>query len=105
TPYYVISKNIDNNTICVSPRPGLGLGGESSNIEYVLINSNILKDSINQTKKYTAQIRYHGEFLSCNVSFEENNPKIIFNSPILVSPGQSIVLYDGNTCLGGGIVQ
>ncbi|MBP9715564.1 MAG: tRNA 2-thiouridine(34) synthase MnmA [Candidatus Pacebacteria bacterium] len=105
TPYYVISKDIDKNTIYVSPRPGLGLEEEGSNTEYVLNNSNILKENIDQTKKYTAQIRYHGEFLNCSVMFDDVNPKITFDNPILVSPGQSIVVYDRDICLGGGIVK
>lgn len=104
-PYYVISKDIDKNTICVSPKPGFGLGEDFKNKEYILINSSILKDNIDQTKKYTAQIRYHGEFLECRLSFDQNIAKVIFDEPVLVSPGQSIVVYDADTCLGGGIVQ
>ena len=101
-PYYVIAKDIENNTITVSPKVTFGLDIKN---DFILIHSNIQKESIVNNKKYTAQIRYHGEFLECNVSFDDNKPKIIFNNPVLVSPGQSIVVYDGNICLGGGIVE
>ena len=60
---------------------------------------------IDLNKKYTAQIRYHGEFLDCRVPVDVGGIKIIFDNPVLVSPGQSIVLYDGDICLGGGIVK
>ncbi|MCE9517675.1 tRNA 2-thiouridine(34) synthase MnmA, partial [Candidatus Nomurabacteria bacterium] len=59
---YIVDKDIDKNTICVSPRQGLGL---SSQKEYELynVNLNLNVDVIkaNENKEYTAQIRYHGE--------------------------------------------
>jgi tRNA-specific 2-thiouridylase len=100
-PYYVISKNIESNTISVSHRSDLCEGGNGSNLRYLLGSSGLNK---NQAGVYTAQIRYHGEFLDCKLSFENNNPKIVFDKPIMVSEGQSIVVYDGDVCLGGGIV-
>lgn len=103
-PYYVISKDINKNTITVSQRSNYS-GPTPENNEYILINSNILKDSIDQNIKYTAQIRYHGEFLDCFVSSVDKNIKVIFDNSVLVSAGQSIVVYDGDVCLGGGIVQ
>ncbi|MCX6756379.1 MAG: tRNA 2-thiouridine(34) synthase MnmA [Candidatus Nomurabacteria bacterium] len=114
-PYYVISKDINKNTIIVSNNPCLseeGAGGGDSNKEYTLINSNIQNVSVIENKKpayrtgrYTAQIRYHGEFLNCVLATVGSNIKVIFDNSILVSPGQSIVIYDNNVCLGGGIVQ
>lgn len=105
TPYYVISKDVEKNTICVSPKPGFGFESPIDNKEYILINSNILKEGTDQDKKYTAQIRYHGEFLDCSIIFNDVNTKIVFDEPVPVSPGQSIVVYDRDLCLGGGIVQ
>lgn len=96
-PLYVVAKDISNNTITVSSDPNLSKEGE--NIIYNLINTNWNSDL--EDKKYTAQIRYHGELLKCKI--DEN--KIIFDSSILVSKGQSIVVYDGDICLGGGIVE
>ena len=56
-------------------------------------------------KKYTAQIRYHGEFLQCEiVNIKEDIATFEFKNPVLVAKGQSIVLYDKGICLGGGIV-
>lgn len=104
-PYYVIAKDINKNTITISARKDLAEKTGSGDKEYILNNSNIKEELIDKEKIYTAQIRYHGEFLSCKIDFSDNNSKIIFNEQILVSPGQSIVVYDGDICLGGGIVS
>ena len=56
-------------------------------------------------KNYTAQIRYHGEFLPCKIKLTgKTSAEVIFTKPILVASGQSIVLYDHDICLGGGVV-
>ncbi|KKU75625.1 MAG: tRNA-specific 2-thiouridylase MnmA [Candidatus Nomurabacteria bacterium GW2011_GWB1_47_6] len=57
-------------------------------------------------KKYTAQIRYHGELLLCKVVCATSDvAQVTFEKPIMVAPGQSIVVYDGDICLGGGVVE
>jgi tRNA U34 2-thiouridine synthase MnmA/TrmU len=30
--------------------------------------------------------------------------KIVFKEPLIIASGQSVVIYDGEECLGGGIV-
>jgi tRNA-specific 2-thiouridylase len=58
-----------------------------------------------EAKSYTCQIRYHGEFLSCQIKIVSKiKVKVIFIKPVLVASGQSCVIYDGNICLGGGVV-
>jgi tRNA-specific 2-thiouridylase len=57
-------------------------------------------------KTYQAQVRYHGEFLPCTVKTgNKDKATVEFKQPQLVSPGQSIVIYDKDTTLGGGVVQ
>ena len=96
TPLYVIAKNIDKNTITVSTKHS-GLKNETTSYNLTRINW-ITK--IQEDKNYTAQIRYHGEKLSCTV----RDSTIVFDRPVMVSSGQSIVVYDKDICLGGGIV-
>lgn len=103
-PLYVISKNIKNNTITVSNN--LNLNGEEKNTIYNLINTNWISDLPILKKNYFAQIRYHGKFLKCNLEIDRNKKtKVIFSLPVLVDSGQSIVVYDEDICLGGGIVS
>ncbi|HSE56707.1 MAG TPA: tRNA 2-thiouridine(34) synthase MnmA [Candidatus Paceibacterota bacterium] len=95
-PYYVVKKDIDKNTITVA----------SHYIPESELVSEIILKNINQIipweagKRYQAQLRYHGELVSCTISGE----KIIFEKPVLATPAQSLVLYDGNTCVGGGVI-
>ncbi|MCE9517910.1 tRNA 2-thiouridine(34) synthase MnmA, partial [Candidatus Nomurabacteria bacterium] len=55
--------------------------------------------------EYTAQIRYHGELLKCHFQIKSKDRIIVsFKEPVLVSVGQSIVIYDGDVCVAGGVV-
>ncbi len=97
-PLYVVSKDIKKNTITVSQKQGFL--EHHTGLSCVVTNVNWISGIPVENKKYTAQIRYHGEQLPCKVK----GPNIIFNKPILVSPGQSIVVYDKDLCIGGGVV-
>ncbi|MDP3955979.1 MAG: tRNA 2-thiouridine(34) synthase MnmA [bacterium] len=96
-PLYVISKDLDANTITVSSQVPLKNGR--------LIN---LKD-INWTdtpiigSAYCCRTRYRQALLDCTVTSEHS---VVINQ--LSEPpthGQSLVLYDNNRCLGGGIIS
>lgn len=54
----------------------------------------------------TAKIRYRTPDAACQViKNEENKVEVIFQTPQkAVTPGQSIVFYQGPICLGGGII-
>ncbi len=94
--YYIVGKDVNKNVLIVSQSKI----SSSSKTIYKIANINWISGAPNKNKNYTAQIRYHGEFLPCKV--EKN--QIFFERPILVAPGQSIVVYDGDVCLGGGVV-
>lgn len=101
-PYYIVKKDLKNNTIMVShviPNKGPTFVQKEIDLENVNWISGIAPD---ESKQYTAQIRYHGEFLPCQI--KESGKKVIFEKPCLAASGQSIVVYDGDVCLGGGIV-
>lgn len=95
---YVIDRDLINNTITVSTR-----GRTSSSLEGAKIrleNMNWITEPASD-KKYSARIRYQQSFQACRV--EDN--AVTFDSPQeFASPGQSIVVYDGDMCLGGGII-
>ena len=97
-PLYIIAKDINKNTITVSSKKNYVLRDTDNSFQ--LRNTNWDSGALGEHKKYTAQIRYHGEQLSCTLE----NSKIIFDKPTLVSSGQSIVVYDDDVCLGGGVV-
>jgi len=102
-PLYVISKDIIKNTITVSPKQGLGLEKSKNYID--LINTNWIIEP-QKDKKYQAQIRYHGELLNCMITcIGQTYAEINFEKDVLIDKGQSTVVYDGDICLGGGIVE
>ncbi|MBI5004693.1 MAG: tRNA 2-thiouridine(34) synthase MnmA [Candidatus Lloydbacteria bacterium] len=101
-PYYIVKKDLENNTIMVSHVIHSGdkhFSHKEINLENVNWISGIAPD---ESKQYTAHIRYHGEFLPCQI--KESGKKVIFKKPCLAASGQSVVVYDGDVCLGGGIV-
>jgi len=104
-PLYVISKDIEKNTIIVSHRSDLWETKESKLHRTVLCsNANWILDIPEKDKAYKAQIRYHGELLACKVDVTGLTCEITFDKNVLVDKGQSIVVYDVDTCLGGCIV-
>jgi tRNA-specific 2-thiouridylase len=109
--YYVVGKNIKENTLTVSQNKLMTHSQACS--EYELTSVNWIADTPKEGKVYTAQIRYHGEFITCKVSARQDLPEgyggnasvaVVFAKPVLVAPGQSVVLYDGEVVLGGGII-
>ena len=94
-----------------SSHSNLHATGES-NLAYVaestvllLVDINWISEIPESNKKYTCQVRYHGELLSCKVKITgKTKAEIILNKQVLVASGQSLVIYDKDVCLGGGIV-
>jgi tRNA-specific 2-thiouridylase len=112
-PLYVIAKDIERNTITVSatpensfssPIPGVGETGE---LHRTVLCSKInwINEVPEKDKKYKAQIRYHGELLDCKIVATGETCEITFDKNVLVDKGQSIVVFDGDVCLGGGVVE
>ena len=54
----------------------------------------------------TAKTRYRQPDQACTVSLEGDSCTVYFETPQrAVTPGQSVVFYDGDVCLGGGIIS
>lgn len=95
-PYYVVAKDIDKNILTVSQNP------KDKKISHEVALTDCLWRKALEDKKYTAQIRYHGELKSCLV----RNDRVVFDEPdFSLSVGQSVVIYDGELCIGGGILS
>ncbi|TSA22892.1 MAG: tRNA 2-thiouridine(34) synthase MnmA [Betaproteobacteria bacterium] len=57
-------------------------------------------------RHYTAKTRYRQVDAPCQVTHcDDNTVALYFDAPQwAVTPGQSVVLYDGEVCLGGGVI-
>ena len=95
-PWYALAKDLAANTITVSKsRAG---GGTQRTIE--LTDTNWLAPV--PEREVEAQYRYHGPRVTGTLKGKIFTPNEVFPEP--VAPGQSLVLYEGDLCLGGGII-
>ena len=101
-PYYVISKNIENNTITVANK---NIEGNLPNeIKVVKLNNiNWNQGNVPIGKILKARSRYREELQE--IKFLDNNTVEFSKPQFTISSGQSLVVYDGNVCLGGGIIE
>lgn len=60
------------------------------------------QDRTPEVGKYTAEVRYHQKPQACELKHEKDKVSIVFEEPQLAAPGQFLVLYKGEECLGGG---
>ena len=59
-----------------------------------------------RVNKCTCKFRYRQPDIDIEVEYLDNNTlKLSYNGSKAVTPGQFCVLYDGDICLGGGIID
>ncbi len=98
TPYYVIAKNIQENQLVVSTKPKKAKTGK---VTIALRDTNWI-ESIDHRHTYTVQIRYHGEFIPVKVA---KSGDVTMKYDGLIALGQSLVIYDGDLLVGGGVID
>jgi tRNA-specific 2-thiouridylase len=104
SPWYVVSKNMDRNVLIVTQgqdHPAL--------FAQTLIAKNV--HWINQPPptlphKVSAKTRYRQSDQPCIInSIDETTIEVVFEQPQrAITPGQSVVFYDKDICLGGAII-
>jgi tRNA-specific 2-thiouridylase len=108
--YYVIAKDIKKNILIVAQKtPVVGMfpvvGQRGAFVVRQLEQTNWIFGIPEANKLYTVQIRYHGEFLDCQIKIlSKDKAEVTFNKFVQVAGGQSCVIYDKDVCLGGGVV-
>ena len=115
-PYFVIEKDIEQNTITVSNRDkseALPNATKSVRLERVnwidgeVPDFEVNNDDDNVLYPLFARSRYRQglqkmRIVSCGIS----QTSIEFEKPQdSLTPGQSLVIYDGDRCLGGGVIE
>ena len=101
-PMFVHSKSAEKNTVSICDNEQLfskRLTAENINL--------IAVDSIHRPLKLHAKTRYRQNPTPATVIQTDNDTIVVeFDEPVrAISPGQSVVLYDGDIVVGGGIIK
>jgi tRNA-specific 2-thiouridylase len=102
--FYVIAKDMERNTITISTK----LTNNPKDLSYSeskLEKVNWIDGTMPQNKKLQCRLRYRQIKIPCEVITNRNEVQVLIKENTYISPGQSLVLYDGGTCLGGGIMR
>ena len=104
-PLYVISKDLKRNTITVDEKSQSHSGVRNSDRVFLSDVNWITGRQPLPLKTYKARIRYRQPLHECVVSVRNGQVQVKFKEKLeAVTFGQSLVLYDRNECLGGGII-
>ncbi len=104
-PFYVVEKDLINNVLIVAQGHDnsalLSVGLTASQLHWVD------RQPIRQPLRCTVKTRYRQSDIPCKIiPINDDNIRVIFDEPqIAVTPGQSAVFYQGEICLGGGVIE
>jgi len=97
SPYFVIAKNSDDNTLRVShtaPHEEVG--------DVIALEATNWTQSIHKGDVYTARARYRAPLAEVEV-IDDTHVRVL-EGVVTKASGQSLVLYDDDICIGGGII-
>ena len=103
-PWYVLRKDLTRNVLIV------GQGNEHPWLfSRALLASDIYwvnPVDLSSPRRLTAKVRYRQNDQHCTLERTETGYRAVFDEPQrAVTPGQSVVFYDGEVCLGGGVIE
>ena len=98
---FVVKKDLDKNILYVA------IGDEN---KYLYSSSAIIEEfnflTDKRPKKCTCKFRYRQPDIITDVKYLDNNTlKLNYVKSKAVTPGQFCVLYNGDVCIGGGIIK
>ena len=104
SPWYVLEKDLTRNVLVVgqgNDHPWLfSRALHASHIYWV----NPI--DLDQPKVLRAKVRYRQADQDCVLERTASGYRAVFDEPQrAVTPGQSVVFYDGEICLGGGVIE
>lgn len=102
-PFFVVAKSVKENILTVSNRPSthninrVSLSGEN----WIPAEANL--ESLDGLE---CMVRYRQKPIACDLSVNRYGTTVIFKEPqFSLAQGQSLVVYSGERCLGGGIID
>lgn len=101
-PFYVVGKDTKKNTLTVSDEEAEIVSLSPTKLTLKDVNLSISSPDVG----LTARIRYRGEKLPVSLNKVGKKWIVEFTEPVRgLSLGQSVVFYDGSTCLGGAVMD
>lgn len=103
-PWYVIDKKNHDNTLIV------GQGHDHPRLHKDTLTAtqvHWIRKTIIADTRCTAKVRYRQQDVECTIKPQSSTDVIVeFKQTVrAITPGQSVVFYDGEECLGGGIIE
>lgn len=103
-PWFAIGKNLERNELIV---------GQGFHHPYLYSNhcyaedANWIYDKPEPNKVYQAKFRYRQQDINVKVTLlDDNKIRVDYLENVrAVTPGQAVVIYDGEVCLGGAIIS
>ena len=96
--HFVIARDMDRNTITVSPNK---FPTHATRTTILLSATNWIGPQLSKGSPCSARYRYRQALIPAVFT----DRSIILEEPHYVPEGQSLVLYDGTRCLGGGVIK
>ncbi|PXF62895.1 tRNA 2-thiouridine(34) synthase MnmA [Kangiella spongicola] len=104
-PWFAAQKDLERNVLIVAQGHEHPLLMSKSLIAKQL--DWVAREAPAETFSCTAKTRYRQADVSCTVTKQDNDEWLVTfdEEQRAVTPGQSVVFYDGDICLGGGIIE
>ncbi len=98
-PYYVVSKDYQSNQLVIGSKQSTG------RTLINLTNVNWLENQTSSEFKGDVKVRYSSTPRDATIQIAPESVIVHFSEPILdIAPGQIAAIYQGEICLGGGII-
>jgi len=100
-PLYVVKLDGKNNTVIVGPNESL------FTTKMICKHYNFLSGTIPKVLKAEGKIRYAANPSPCTATIlDDETMEVVFDEPQrAITPGQSVVFYEGTQLLGGGVIE
>ena len=98
-PHYVVGIDTKKNTITVS--------ANLSTVEHTHVRIegvSWVAEPPAEEHVYGVEVRYHQKPVAGRIERDRDAYVITLEKPVIMSAGQSAVLYDGDRCIGGGVI-
>lgn len=104
-PWFVVGKNLVDNVLYVEQ----GFHHDALYSDYLIASDYSFVNPVDLERGFncTAKFRYRQQDTEVSVErVDDHSIKVTFKEPVrAITPGQSVVFYDGEICLGGATID